>query len=274
MNLKKPLHAIVPENMVNQILRGYEVIGDVAILSIDPRYSHLELKIAASILNAYPALRLVAKRLSDHSGEFRISSLQKIDGCGEFDTVHKEFGLKLHVDPGAVYFSPRSGGERFRVAQLVKAGERVLVMFSGIGPFALMIGVHSEAAEIVGVEKNPCAHRLALKNVEENKKAKNVAFYCGDVLNILPGLNKIFDRIVMPLPLSGADYLRFALRYLASGGVLHFYDFRYRDDFDSAVEPIRSACRVEGRGVADSEIHQCGHVSSRRYRVCVDAIIS
>ncbi len=273
MNLKKPLHSIFPENVVPHVLRGYEVIGDIAIISIAPSYVHLEKEIARSILGAYPALRLIAKRLSNHSGEFRIAALQKIGGDGEFATVHKEFGLRLHVAPETVYFSPRSSGERYRVARLVKPDERVLVMFSGIGPFALMIGRHAEASEIIGVEKNPQAHNLAQKNLEVNKKAQGIDFFCGDVRSVLPVLNKIFDRIVMPLPFCGTDYLHLALRYLLPGGTLHFYDFQYKDEFMLSVRAVQSACGDEGRAVVDSAIHPCGHVGSRRYRLCVDAKI-
>jgi tRNA (guanine37-N1)-methyltransferase len=273
MNLRKPLQTIIPQNLVKHVFRGYEVIGDIAIISISPSYDHLEKEIAQAILAAYPGLRLVAKRMSNHSGEFRIAALRKIDGIGGFCTVHKEFGLHLHVDPETVYFSPRSSSERYRVAGQVKPDERVLIMFSGIGPLVLMIGMHSEASEIIGVEKNPHAHRLALKNLELNKKAQNIDFLCGDVLSILPNLNKTFDRIVMPLPHCGADYLHLALRHLIPGGMLHFYDFQYKDELEFSLRPVHTACGDEGRVVVDSTLHQCGHVGSRRYRVCVDAKI-
>jgi tRNA (guanine37-N1)-methyltransferase len=273
MNLKKPLQSIIPEDLLAYVFKSHEVIGDVAIISIAPSFNHLEKEIAKVILEAYPDLRLVAKRLSNHSGEFRIARLQKIDGDGSFVTVHKEFGLSLHVDPENGYFSPRSSTERYRIAQQVKQDEHVLVMFSGVGPFALMIGLHSQASAIIGVEKNSRAHQLAMKNKEVNTKAKNIDFLCGDVLNVLPSLNKNFDRIVMPLPLSGAKYLPLALRYLLPGGMLHFYDFQYRDEFEFSRTAVADACQGEGRGVADSAIHQCGHIGSRRYRVCVDAKI-
>lgn len=274
MNLRKPLQSIIPEKLLKNVFRGYEVIGDIAIISISPSYDHLEKEIAQAILAAYPDLRLVAKRLSNHSGEFRIAALQKIDGDGGFNTIHKEFGLHLHVNPETVYFSPRSGSERYRIAGQVNKNEQVLVMFSGIGPFALMIGLHSEASKIIGVEKNSQAHRLALNNLEVNKKAKNVQFVCGDVISVLPSLNKLFDRIIMPLPLSGADYLHLALRFLLPGGMLHFYDFQYKDEFELSMRTVHKACGDEGRVVVDYAIHQCGHVGSRRYRVCVDARVS
>jgi tRNA (guanine37-N1)-methyltransferase len=273
MNLKKPLQSIIPEDLLGHVFKSYEVIGDVAIVSISPSSDHMEKDIALAILAAYPDLRLVAKRLSSHSGEFRITRLQKIGGDGSFETVHREFGLSLHVDPENSYFSPRSSAERYRIAQQVRPDEHVLVMFSGVGAFALMIGLHSQASKIIGVEKNTHAHRLALKNIAVNKKARNIDFLRGDVLDILPGLNKNFDRVVMPLPLSGAKYMPLALRYLLPGGMLHFYDFQYKDEFEFSRTAVADVCHAVSRMVVDSAIHQCGHIGSRKYRVCVDAKI-
>ena len=274
MNLKEPLRALFSEGEGDNALTWYEVIGDIAIIALSPSYEHLENTIAQAILNMYSDLRLVAKRTTQHSGEFRVASLVKIKGEGDFATVHKEFGLQLHVDPQTVYFSPRSGGERYRIAQQVRVDEHVLVMFSGVGPLALMIGVHAEASEIIGVEKNPHAHHLALRNLEMNTRAQNIDFFCGDVEDVLPDLNKQFDRIIMPLPLSGEKYLYLALDYLVPGGTLHFYDFQYQNEFESSLHAVSIACGDRGREIISSSIHRCGHVGSRRFRVCVDAIIT
>ncbi len=181
MNLKEPLRTLLSDDEVHHVLRGYEVLGDIGIITLSPSYDHLDKKIAQVIMSAHPGLRIVAKRTSDHSGEFRTAPLHKIAGNGSFATIHKEFGLHLHVNAGNVYFSPRSGSERYRVTRQVAEGERILVMFSGVGPLVLMLGLHTKASRIVGVEKNPQAHRLALKNLEANRKARNTHFIEGDV---------------------------------------------------------------------------------------------
>jgi len=273
MNLKKPLAQLFPEKEVNNVFKSYEVLGDIAIISLSSAFESRETEIAQVILSAYPALRLVAKRLGNHSGEFRIAPLQRIEGEGSFVTVHKEFGLHLHVDPDNVYFSPRNGSERYRIAQQVNPGERVLVMFSGIGPLALMVGMYSEAADIIGVEKNPYAYNWALRNVEENRKSKNINFLHGDVTDVLLHINKQFDRIAMPLPLSAEAYLHLTLRYLLPGGMLHFYDFQYKNEFDLSLQTLQKSCVASERHISSYAIHQCGHVGPRRYRVCVDARI-
>jgi tRNA (guanine37-N1)-methyltransferase len=273
MNLKEPLRALFSEGEVGCALRWYDVVGDIGVIELSPDHEHLQYEIADAILNAYPDLRMVAKRTARHGGEFRVASLVKIKGEGGFATIHKEFGLKLHVDLEAVYFSPRSAAERFRVAGQVNPGEKVLVMFSGIGPFALMIGLHAESSEIIGIEKNPKAHCLAQRNLEANKKARNIVFLNGDVEEVLPEVNKQFDRIVMPLPLAGRRYLNLALRNLLPGGMLHFYDFQYRNEFEESLNTVRTACVENDRKMIHGSLHRCGHIGSRRFRVCVDAEI-
>ena len=45
-----------------------------------------------------------------------------------------------HVDVAKAYFSPRLSHEHERVASLVQSGEVVTDLFSGVGPFSVLIG--------------------------------------------------------------------------------------------------------------------------------------
>jgi tRNA (guanine37-N1)-methyltransferase len=255
------------------VIRGYDVIGDIAIIIVPQQLVHLEKSIADGILHTGKNIRLVAKRVGIYRGEYRIISLEIIGGQGDLKTVHREYGVRLHVDMETVYYSPRSADERYRLAHLVQSGERVLVMFSGVAPLPLMIGAHSEAALVMGVEKNPYAHILAVKNLKANRKIDNVSLYQGDVRQVVPRLSGKFNRIAMPLPLSAITYLDLALAVLADGGWIHYYDFQKIGEFERAEEALRRACSALGREVVQSNIQKCGHVSPGKYRICVDAMI-
>ncbi len=247
------------------------MLGDVAIVIVAEELIHYENAIADAILSASPNIRVVAKRVGNYSGEYRTIQLKIIGGHGRLETLHKEYGVRLHVDPGKVYYSSRSGSERYRIAKQVLPGETVLVMFSGIGPLPLMIALHSEASEITGIEKNPEAHFYALKNIKENSKISNVKLLHGDVQDILPDLAQKFMRIAMPLPLSARNYLDLAIGGLEVGGWLHFYDFQNVGEFDCSEKIIRQCCRRLGRSIVNLSIHKCGHISPGKYRICVDA---
>jgi tRNA (guanine37-N1)-methyltransferase len=245
----------------------------VAIIIIPEPLSDRENEIADAILRISPHIRMVAGRDGTCSGEYRITPLRKIGGTGGFTTLHKEFGVRLHVDPGTVYFSPRSANERYRIAAQVVPGERVLVMFSGIAPLPLMIGLHSAAAEVIGIEKNPAAHRFALKNLQVNRRVENVDLLCGDVEEIVPLLPGKFDRIAMPLPICADRFLGLAVDALGSGGRLHYYDFQDTGEFASAVEMVEQVCAMKKRKPISVQIHKCGHIAPGKYRICIDAEI-
>lgn len=272
-NIKEKLrHSFSGEEM-DALVRGYDFLGDVAIIALPNELLHRKREIAQAILEGNRRIRLVARRINNYSGEFRIASLEKIGGTGGFTTLHREYGVNLRIDPENVYFSPRSAAERYRLARLVAPGEHVLVMFSGAGPLALMIAHHSRAGAITGVEKNSVAHRLAVMNADANRYSDTIRCIQGDVQDIVPGFSREFDRVVMPLPLEGSRYLDLALGALRRGGVLHYYDFQYTGEFSQARRAVEEACFKVQRYLMDTGIFRCGHVGSRRYRVCVDATI-
>ena len=247
------------------------MVGDICIIIIPDDLLPWKKEIAAAVLQSAPHIRLVARRVGHYSGEYRTLALEKIGGEGDFETLHKEFGVKLHLNPEKVYFSPRSSTERYRISQKVTEGERVLVMFSGIAPLVLMIAKHSMAKKIVGIEKNSVAHSFALQNVAANKKLRNIQLVHGDVAKIVPQLASDFDRIAMPLPTSASDYLLYALSALKSQGTLHFYNFRKKQEFSLAVEELQTKCQEIGREIFEAKVTQCGHVSPGKYRICIDA---
>ncbi len=79
-----------------------------------------------------------------------------------------------------------------------------------------------------------------------------------------------FDRIVMPLPRGGEDYLDAALLAARRGTVVHFYDFLHEDDFEEAWKKVGAACRKAGKKFRKLSFVKCGQHSPRTYRVCAD----
>ena len=196
--------------------------------------------------------------------------------AGEDRTVTelRESGVRLTLDLQEVYYSVRSGGERLRIARLVQPGEKILVAFSGIAPYPLVISKQSDASEIIGVEKNTSAHRFGIKNIKLNKKLKNIQLYNADILDWLKtdeGRGKQFDRIIMPLPKSGEQFLMPLLSQLKGAGWLHFYDMQQLEEFDKTSKFVQKKGVAAGRRLTEHNLVQCGHCGPRTYRICVDA---
>ncbi len=273
MKLKDALKNELTEQELALLVRAYDMVGDIAITIIPPELEAKENIIGETILRLNKNINVVAKRHGNYSGELRTIPLKIIAGENRKETEYREHGVRMRLNPEKVYFSVRSSNERKRLASLVEPGEEILVMFSGIGAFPLVMAKISPAGLIVGIEKNPYAHAYALKNLAMNKKIRNVTFLEGDVVEVMPTLGKKFDRVAMPLPRTGEIFLGRALSSLKPGGWLHFYDFQPTGSFQESEKKVENACAADNRAVIQSAISVCGHCSPREYRICVDARI-
>ena len=272
MNLKDALKEIIPSSDLKQLTKSFDIVGDIAVTIIPDGLQQHELKIAQALLSIHKNVKVVLKRDGNYSGEHRTIPLAYLAGEKRTETLCREFGVRLLLDLQKVYFSVRSGTERKRVADLVQPGDNVLVMFSGIAPYPLMISKHSRAATITGIEINEFAHSYAVKNLRLNK-VSNISLINDDVIPAIDDTGGKYHRIIMPLPTSSGAYLDCALRALVPNGTIHFYDFKCSCNFETAATLIISKAELRGRKVVSSKIVVCGHISPQRYRICVDAVI-
>jgi tRNA (guanine37-N1)-methyltransferase len=272
-----PLRLVLQQRFPNipphRLPGGFDLVGDIAVLGIVPELKPHERAIGAILLDLYPAIRVVAKRDGQYNGEYRTLPLRVIAGDQRLTTVHRENGILLHLDLAQVYFSTRLAHERDRIAALVQPGERVAVLCSGVGPFPLIIGRHSRAAEVFGVEKNPVAHAYALRNRLANRRLDHVHFLEGDAAAVLSGLSGSFDRILIVLPHGGETLLNSCLSSLRPGGILHLYAMQARGCHGAAAERVEATCRSLGRALRSAHLTTCGHCGPSVHRICVDAII-
>mgnify|MGYP001598128064 CR=1 FL=1 len=249
---------------IKLIPSSYDIIGDIVVFNEFPEELKKKEKEAGDyILNLHKNIRVVAVKIGKYSGRYRLPKLKIVAGEKRKETLHKENSVQVKLDVERCYFSVRLANERLRIAKLVK-NEDVLVMFSGVGIYPLVIAKNSKAKEIYGIELNPVAHKYA----EENKilnKAWNVKFFKGDVKKVVPKLNKKFDRIVMPLPKTSKNYLDLSKKTLKKNGTIHFYTFLHENDIEKEENKIRKKFR-------NSKISyvRCGQYAPGAFRVCFD----
>jgi tRNA (guanine37-N1)-methyltransferase len=270
-NLKFYLKDALTKKELEMMPNSFDVVGDVMIFASFPKeLKKKEKKIAKIILENYRHIKVVAKKSKQYSGVFRLPKLTILGGEKRKTTIHKENGVVLHLDAEKVYFSPRSGTERQRVASLVRENESVLVMFSGCGPYVVEIAKHTKARMVYGVEINPVGHKYAQINAKANKVENKVKLLCGDVKKIVPNLRGKFDRILMPLPKTADRFLGTALHAAKENGTVHFYDFAQEAELDLTEQKVVDACRKERKKCSVLQVVQCGQYSPGHYRVCVD----
>ncbi len=251
---------------------SYDLIGTIAIVEINTDQEKWEQQIAWALLKTHSNIKTILKKKGIHKGEFRTQKLEYLAGVKTKVTTHKENGVKIMLDVESVYFSPRLATERKRIYKQVKTAENVLVMFSGCGPYVIEIAKNTGAKEVYGIEKNPIAHKFAERNVAINR-LDNVVLYLGDVRQVIPGLGSRFERIIMPLPKGGEDFLDLAISSAKKGATIHFYDFEQESDFEKAVSKAKEACRKARIKCKVLNIIKCGQYAPGKYRLCVDFVV-
>ncbi|MGW8192933.1 MAG: class I SAM-dependent methyltransferase [Desulforhopalus sp.] len=273
MKLKQQLAGYLSEKELASLVGGFDVVGDIAIIIVPKNLVCHEKRIAEAVLESNRRIRVVAKRDGIYGGEYRTIPLKILAGEQRKETEVREFGIRLLLNPESVYYSVRSGGERRRIASLVEDDETVMVFFSGVAPFPLIISRHSGAKCIVGIEKNPLAHAYGKQNLRRNRTQQNIRLLLGDVKRVVPNLSMLFDRVIMPLPGGAERFLPTALNILRPGGWLHFYDLQSKGQAHHSIDKIVGACRTTQRSMVSQRITRCGHCAPRTYRICVDARI-
>ena len=246
-------------------LRRYDIIGDIAVIQIPPELEHRVEDIVWGLRKVHPFLRVIARK-GFHEGAFRIRDYSIIWGERRLNTVHKENGVEIKVDLSKAFFNPRMKGERYRLAQLVRDGERILIPFAGVLPYALVIARYKRV-KITAVELNREAYELGLENIELNRKKLKgeIEFIHGDVFEVLPEL-PTYDRVISPTP-RGVDAL--ALTLSKAEGWLHYYDFVHEADIEDFTGRIIGECALQGKA-CEVKIKKVSDFKPHVFKVCAD----
>jgi tRNA (guanine37-N1)-methyltransferase len=251
---------------------AFDIVGDIAI--VEPGTD------AQQLLAEHKNINVVLAKKGEIEGDYRVREYDILASRPEArdftdvpailrprkltETVHKENGCRFKVDPTEAYFSVRLSTERARIASLVKKGEKVLVMFAGVGPYPVVIAKMAEPETVVGIELNPYAVRFFEENIELNK-LENVKAIEGDVKDAIPKLKEDFDRIVMPLPKESENFLYLAVKRVKKGGRIHLYKILHENDVEKFVQEIKKTLTR-----TKIDIVKAGEYSPGFYRYCFD----
>ena len=195
-----------------------------------------------------------------------------IAGEDKTETVYVESGVKMKVKVDKTYFSPRLSAERLRIANQVKEGETIAGFFAGVGPFPLVIAKRKQC-KIYAIELNPVAYELMVENIRMNQLKGEIIPLFGDVREIAQSIPKC-DRVLMPLPKGGEDFLDVALRTCKRGAIVHFYQFAPDNDlYSDAIEKIKKAAMKLGRKVSILNKKVVRHHAPHIEQIVIDFIV-
>ncbi|EQD36915.1 Protein of unknown function Met10 [mine drainage metagenome] len=249
----------------------YDILGGTAVLNLPDGMDHDgAMRIAKALRKANPNIKTVLARSGAVSGEYRTRDYAYLCGRKSFNVIYRENGCIFSFDIRKTFFSSRLSFERNRIANAVSNGEKVMVMFAGIGPFAIEIAKRNRDSDVVAIELNPYAYRQMVKNIKLNK-AGNVKAILGDVRDVCKIYKGFADRIVMPLPKISTSFLDQALAAAKDSGIVHIYSFLDRKDgMKKLIGEIRAHGRANSYSVEVLFTREVRPYSAREVEVVVD----
>jgi tRNA (guanine37-N1)-methyltransferase len=270
MALKDILESELSAEEMKKLNKAFDVIGDVAIVEIPPELRKKEKLIASAVKKTNPHIKTVLKKLGERKGKFRLRGFKILAGK-ETETMHKEYGCFFRLDVTKAYFSPRESTERQRIAAKVKPGETVLVMFAGIGPYAIQIAKKQPLSKTYAIEINPEAVEYMKENVRINKVGDRVVPILGDVKEKSENFYGKCDRIVMPLPKGAHRYLKNAIMCTKPGGIVHFYYWSREEDlFTQALDLVQKAAKKTSRSISVLDKRKTLPYGPGIWKICID----
>ena len=123
---------------------SYDIVGDILIVEIPDELKKKEKQIANKLLKDHKQVKTVVKKKGIHGGKFRVQKYVVLAGDRRKETEYKENGVRIKLNVDKTYFSIRLATERLRIAKQVKDGEIVLVMFSGVAVYPLVIAKNAK----------------------------------------------------------------------------------------------------------------------------------
>jgi len=272
--LKEALGGMLSKNELDGLITSFDTVGDIAMIEITRALEPKEKLIGQAVLEVNQSIKTVLKIASAHKGKFRVADVEVIAGQKKTRAVYKESGCTMTVDLAKSFFSPRLSHERARIAAKIKKGEVVGSFFAGVGPFPIVFARKSKMERAFAVELNPHAFKDMCYNIRLNKMEGKIIPVLGDVNQVVETqLAGKCDRVVMPLPHGGEDFLESAFNALKKkeGGVIHFYQFvEKKAPYGAPLRKVRAVAKKLGKKIKVLNKRQVRSFSPARIQVVID----
>jgi len=254
--LKSSLKNILTKTELDLLPRGFQSIGKVMILKLNPVLLNNKIVIAQKCMEILPNIKSVYLNKGKIEGTLRKpNNIEYIAGENNSLVRHKEHDVVYSFDFTKIMFSQGNLSERKYLATLVKEGEIIIDMFAGIGYFSLPIGKHSKPSRIYSIELNPVAYNYLVENVKLNHLEDLIIPINGDCKEEVVKLSQSgikAHRVIMGVFPAPINYVKEALLIARDDGTIYHYEgviekenyMNLFDDFKKIAEVQGLVCKL------------------------------
>ncbi len=269
-SLRESMKGSIKEHELEMIPSGWQILGNIIVVTIDPSVEHLKSRIADELLRMHPYCDTVVRDLGI-KGQFRLPEREILIGDNT-ETIKKENGCLFKLDVTKVMFSKGNLHEK-ALMSLIGEHETIVDMFAGIGYFTIPIAVHADPSKIIAIEINPLSFEYLRENITLNNVEDIVEAVNGNCAQVTP--EGIADRVIMGYVNTTHEYLDHGIAAIKkSGGIIHYHETTPESLVCSRpVARIRKAVEKAGRSMEILECRKIKKYSPGVWHVVVDARI-
>ena len=194
----------------NYFVGSFDVFGKIALVKFPEKTLKKEKQnFAKKLMGTHKAIKTVLEKIGKFHGRLRKQETRWVAGEKTKEVLYKENGCVFRFNIDDTYFSPRLSSERIDVAHKIKKGDKVLVMFAGVGVYPIVLYKYKKPRQIVGVEIGKDCCKWFKENLKFNKvPLDRVKVVQGDVKKkITLELGK-FDVVIMARPNLRESFLK------------------------------------------------------------------
>jgi len=261
-------------------MADYDIIGNIAIIRTEEKTRKQKLGLAKELLKR-PAITTVLERQTHVKGRLRTIKTKHLAGKKNLIADYKENNCNFRFNIENCYFSPRLSGERKSIAEKIRSTDSVLVMFSGIAVYPIVIYKTSKPIKITAIEIGRQCHKWAKENLKLNKIPKErIELIQGDVKKVISkgGLmvkgNLVplpkYDVVVMARPNLKETFLKQGLMASKKSTKLIYYGFCNIDEIKTLTKQLVTEAKKLKRKIKIEKVTKSGDIAPYKYRYRIE----
>ena len=249
-------------------MADYDIIGNIAIIKSEGKTNSQKLKQAKELLKR-PFIKTVLEKSTDIKGRLRTFKTKYVAGIKTLETIQNENNCKFKLNVETCYFSPRQGNDRKLIASKIKKKDNVLVMFSGIAAYPIVIYKTKKPNHITAIEISRECNKYAKENLKINKIPEDkITLIQGDVKKKIP--KSKFDVIMMTRPNLKTTFLEQALQVSKKSTKIFYHGFCHQDDLNKLKQELLDEANKLKRKIKITKTAKAGDIAPYKYRYRVE----